>query len=194
MNRWQSPESPLRRRLILGAALVAPALVALASAVILLAALVGRDRLFFAAPADPADLPSLMSAVGSGDLARAHELLLAGVDPNGLVPFQHYDITGDRELMASALYRSAGFGDDNMALLLLHNGADIRAESNRHAICAAAALGRTSVLPVLLRFGADPNPKPKCEDGQHSPLRAALDNGHQDAAAYLRENNALLDY
>ncbi len=186
MNRWQSAESPLRRRLILGAALFAPAMVAVASALILLAALIGRDRVFFAAPADPTDVPSLMAAVKSGDLARAHELLLAGVDPNGLAPFQHYDITGEREIMASALYRSAGFGNDNMVLLLLQNGADIRAESNRHAICAAAALGRTSVLPVLLRFGADPNPEPKCEAGQRSPLRSALDNGHQAAAAYLR--------
>jgi ankyrin repeat protein len=114
---------------------------------------------------DP-DVTPLMTALYDGDLAKARELIGAGVNVNAA------DQHGHTALMAAA----AG-GDVATVQALLAAGADVDAKNKEGetALFSAAFLGRLRVAEVLVHHGAKVNVAsqqgitPLMEAVQHSP-------------------------
>jgi ankyrin repeat protein len=78
-----------------------------------------------------------------------------------------------------------------MVELLIAKGASLEIrdkETGATPLYNAASWGRTDVLEVLLEAGADPVAASKAGI---TPLQAAIDNGHTEAADILRHRKAV---
>jgi ankyrin repeat protein len=119
----------------------------------------------------------LDTAASQGALKVVRVLLNAGADPNrsgrdGTSPLEDACLRG--------FY--------SIAEILLDNGAlvnQVNDGSGRTALYAAAAFGKSDVVNLLLKRGADPN---ICGKGQGSPYKTALENGYSDIAAQLQRH------
>jgi ankyrin repeat protein len=119
-----------------------------------------------------------LDAAASGGAEKIVRVLLnAGADPNrsgrdGTRPLEDACLKG--------FYSIAEMLLDNSALVNQVNDA-----SGRTALYAAASFGKSDVVNLLLKRGADPN---ICGKGQGSPYKTALENGYADIAAQLQRH------
>jgi len=138
--------------------------------------------------------PALYHPSEKGDVGRMKALLDAGADPNEATKAWG---------RLTPLHMAAANSRLEAARLLIARGADVNKEaetnSSRHArpIHFAACTGNISMLKLLLDAGADPEPGGgECADPgwsvtdrivMLSPLELAKKNGHELAAALLKE-------
>lgn len=112
-------------------------------------------------PAGPASAASLLRAVRSGDVATTRALLAAGADPNAgeHAPYQALrSVSVDRE--STALGEAISLDSAELAEALLAAGARVgprRPDLPWSPLHHALINRRRAVIPVLLRFGADPD-------------------------------------
>ncbi len=89
------------------------------------------------------------------------------------------------------LHSIAAQGHVSLAEAMIGHGADVNAveaEYRRTPLAEAAKAGHLAMARVLLDHGADPNLP---EDAWARPLAWALDAGHDDVVALLRERGGL---
>lgn len=97
---------------------------------------------------------TLLRAVRSGDVARVRALLAAGADPNAGINAPDAalrSVSVDRD--STALWEAILAGSQPMVEALLEAGAAV----NATLLQLAVVNERYSVIPLLLRFGADPD-------------------------------------
>ncbi len=108
-------------------------------------------------PASPA---SLLRAVRERDVEAVRKLLAAGADPNAgdAAPDEALrSVSVDRE--TSALWEAISFDSAEIVEALLAAGARFRARDDQHCPALSFALlnRKLALVPILLRFGADPD-------------------------------------
>lgn len=117
---------------------------------------------------------TLIEAVQAGDAGAVAALLHEGVPVDGRIEG------------STALYTAVSHGEDAVALLLLHAGADPNLRSGNQGegtpLCAAACHGSVGMVRALLEHGADPDLR---EDEWWTPLRWAAAHGHVEVARAL---------
>merc|ERR1711957_1043517 len=88
------------------------------------------------------------------------------------VPATHIDINAEDEEGITALIESCIRGNEPIVVLLLENGCPAQpAAGFRHSpLCRASVCGHAHLIPLLLKFGADPN---SLSDGNRTPLMGA---------------------
>lgn len=122
---------------------------------------------------------ALWYAVRKNQIATVNLLLKSGTDPNQVT------VDGD-----SILHEVAA-GSINVKILrsLIKNGADPRITNKLgcSALHIAAFHGRTEVVQVLIRAGADVNHRDRHSQG---PLTCAISRNHKDVATLLLKNGA----
>ncbi|MBL9099421.1 MAG: ankyrin repeat domain-containing protein [Myxococcales bacterium] len=111
-------------------------------------------------PAGPPSATTLLRAVRAGDVALVRALLAAGADPGaGSDPpgAALRAVSVDRD--TTALWEAIGLDSPALVEALLAAGASLRPPSPAHMPPLQGALlnRRLAVVPVLLRFGADPD-------------------------------------
>jgi ankyrin repeat protein len=119
----------------------------------------------------------LDAAASEGAVKIVRVLLNAGANPNrigrdGTSPLEDACLKG--------FYSIAEMLLDNGALVNQVNGG-----SGRTALYAASSFGKSDVVNLLLKRGADPN---ICGKGQGSPYKTALENGYSEIAAQLQRH------
>ena len=112
----------------------------------------------FDASSPPADIRSLVEAVGRSDLATVHAAIRAGLDANQRGPYRNVDLFGRRTVHASPLFVAVAVGDAPMVRLLLGAGLELTRLSNREAACVGQALRRNEELRLLALAGLEPMP------------------------------------
>jgi hypothetical protein len=108
-------------------------------------------------PASPA---SLLRAVRERDVDAVRKLLAAGADPDAGEDAPHEalrSVSVDRE--TSALWEAISSGSAEIVEALLAAGARVRARDDQHcpALYFALINHKLALVPLLLRFGADPD-------------------------------------
>ena len=119
----------------------------------------------------------LDAAASEGAVKVVRVLLNAGADPNRI------GRDGTSSLEDACLK-----GFYSIAEMLLDNGAlvnQINGGSGRTALYAAASFGKSDIVNLLLKRGADPN---ICGKDQGSPYKTALENGYSDIATQLQRH------
>ena len=110
-------------------------------------------------PTGPASAASLLRAVRSGDVAEVRALLAAGANPNAGddAPYEALrSVSVDRD--TSAMWEAISRGDPDLVEALLAAGARVHGPPGQYTPLHGAFLNRKlAVVPVLLRFGADPD-------------------------------------
>jgi hypothetical protein len=112
-------------------------------------------------PAGPPSATSLLRAVRSRDVATTRALLAAGADPNAGADPPHQalrSVSEDRE--TTALYEAISLDSAELVEALVAAGARIGPRFpgvSWSALQYALFNRRRAVIPVLLRFGADPD-------------------------------------
>jgi len=92
---------------------------------------------------------------------------------------------------ATPLHGAAFNGHAGLAEILLQNGADPQAMTYSQETAAhwAAALGRRSVLELLITYGIDLSSRDALS--QHTALDKAEENGHADVIALLKDSSKI---
>ncbi len=119
----------------------------------------------------------LDAAAFEGAVKVVRILLDAGADPNrsgrdGTSPLEEACLKGFSSIVEMLL-------DDGALVNQVNDG------SGRTALYAAASFGKSDVVKLLLKRGADPN---ICGNGQRSPYKAALENGYSDIATQIQQH------
>jgi len=136
---------------------------------------IGRAR-------DPNGIPLLHVAVSLGRKDCVETLVYYGADTNEV---DSYGLT--------PLHHAASNCFDDIAKVLLENGADVNArerDTNCTASCAAATRGDLRLLQVLVENSANIN---LAERSGMTPLHWACQLGNEPMVKYLLENNADLN-
>ena len=135
-------------------------------------------RALEAAGATPGDLEAirLLKAAREGDLETVQARVAAGVDINAR------DMDGDSPLLLAVAQQY-----DDMALWLVHHGADVtlRNRKEHDALSIAGGYAGIDVVKALLEAGADVNPP-----GPYAPLPMACMKGCVSAARVLLDAGA----
>jgi ankyrin repeat protein len=178
------------RSRLLGALLLAPALLALAGC-------------NFAAWAHDAARDGDFPAVQK--ILRDHPAVIASTDAAGDTLLHHAASVGHKDMAVYLLDKNAPVdakdddgdtplrfaaaqGHENVAALLLAHHADVNARDNRGSTpLHHAAWGQKSVVELLLSHQADANAHAANGD---TPLRLALAKGYTDIAEILRQHGA----
>jgi ankyrin repeat protein len=121
---------------------------------------------------------ALHAACSKGDVARARELLNAGIDPNVVA-------LAKDDLACHPLHLAAERGDVVLAQLLMEKGAKISAEKSTGAtpLHSAVENGHRAMVVFLMGKGADPSSE---SFYVHSPMKLAQDMGRQDLVDALK--------
>lgn len=122
---------------------------------------------------------ALLYAVRKKQIATVNLLLKSGANPNQVT------VDGDSILHEAA----AGSIDVKILRSLIKHGADPRITNKMgcSALHIAAFHGRTDVVQVLIRAGADVNHRDRHSQG---PLTCAISRNHKDVATLLLKNGA----
>ncbi len=91
-----------------------------------------------------------------------------------------------RDLQGRTILHTAAFrGNGDMIRHLVSKGADLHARDNdsMSVLCGAAYSGRVEAIETLIELGCDINEAPTIHD--HTPMVAAVWNGHAEALALL---------
>jgi ankyrin repeat protein len=125
---------------------------------------------------------TIFEAAAVGDAARVGRIL--HWEPNLVNEFSRDGFT--------PLQLASYFGHDEAVRVLLERGATVEAVSRNpsrlRAIHAAAASRNAEVVRSLVAAGADVNVR---QDGDFTPLMAAMENGDSDIEAILRSAGAV---
>jgi ankyrin repeat protein len=118
---------------------------------------------------------TMEAAIQKNEPALVNALLQHGVSANGDLP------SGANPLEDASLK-----GLDAIVKMLLDHGAlvnRVNTGSGTTALYAAASFGKSDVVRLLLKQGANPN---LCGRNHKSPYQAAVENGYQDVAAQIQ--------
>jgi ankyrin repeat protein len=122
----------------------------------------------------------LLDAARKNDLAKAHELLDSGTDPNAKGIYVY-----------TPLMWASKMGHVELARLLLQKGANVNAktEDSRTALMVAAQAGRVEIVRLLIEKGADVNATDRSGD---TALSDAVRERHLEVAKLLKVRDAKL--
>jgi len=126
------------------------------------------------------DKKCLWAAIRNGNENIARQLIDNGVDVHNLDDWE--------EGKYSVLHAAAVCGYTNIAKLAIEKGCDINAKNSigQTPLLLASALGKTEVVELLIKCGADVNEPWDLE----TPLSNAKERGHRDVVKLLKEAGA----
>ena len=145
----------------------------------------------------PVTTLNLWEAAQQGKAVRVQELLDGGADPNGFyVVTYHNKITGEVTTGShkdTPLMMAAKSDDVATVQALLDAGADAKTTYGANALCIAANYGSNTVIPLLLKAGADINAplidnedvKSKARRPLRTSLIAAVEAARADTVSLL---------
>ena len=129
-----------------------------------------------------ASASKLIDAASWGNIAEVKSLIKAGADVNG----ELFD--GWTALMAASF-----IGYQDIAALLIENGAEVNKAKNTSGwtpLIMASRVGHKEIAALLIENGANTNAK---DVFGWTALMWAADNGHQEIVALLIKNKAHID-
>ena len=126
------------------------------------------------------DIDKLVDASADGKRDEVDTLLGKGVDVNGKYSWRS---------RSTALHKAAEWGHEDIARILIDNGAEVNAGNacKGTPLHVAAGNGRKDVAGILIGSGAEVNAG---DDDKYTPLHLAAANGHKDIAGILVDSGA----